>query len=401
MAYVLTPTETTDQTEEPRRAPTPGAPSQPPREAFVRSPTVLTRWLKRFRRIVRPFRRPLPPKELIIFASQLSIMAETGTSLIESLEALHEQTTNPRLRDALSAIRTEVKSGQMLSAAMGRHRDVFPETVVSLVSVGESGGFLEQMLDRISNLLAKQAELRSTVRSAFTYPLVLAGFCVLVVGFMLTFILPKFVDIFEDMGAALPIPTRLLLATVDVLTTRWMFILPTILVLGVAAAVFFSRGAGRRLVDHWLLSLPAVGPFIQNVIVSRLMRSVGELLHTGVPLLEALEVSKPLLGNVLFREMIDRVEASITAGKTLSGPIGESGLVPATVEQMIRTGESTGTLSTTMIKIADFYDNRTKVQAKDLTTLLEPLMIFLVGGIVAFVVLSLLLPIFRMSSAVH
>ena len=180
-----------------------------------------------------------------------------------------------------------------------------------------------------------------------------------------------------------------------------MFILPAILALGIAAAVFFHRAAGRRLLDRWLLSLPAVGPFIQNVIVARFMRSVGELLHTGVPLLEALKVSKPLVGNVHFREMIDRVEASITAGKTLSGPIGESGLVPPTVEQMIRTGESTGSLSTTMIKIADFYDDRAKVQAKDLTTLLEPLMIFLVGGIVAFVVLSLLLPIFRMSSVVH
>ncbi len=401
MAYVLTPTETETRVaeERSRKTPEPGAPSRHPDRAPGGS--FLVGVQRRIRRLARRFRRPLPPKELILFASQMSIMAETGTSLIESLDALQEQATHPRLRRALRSVRSEVKGGQMLSAAMARHGDVFPETVTSLVAVGESGGFLEDMLERISNILGKQAELRSTVRSAFTYPLVLAGFCVLVVTFMMVFILPKFVTIFADMEAALPVPTRLLLGTVHLFATRWMIIVPAVLVLGSGLIVFFGREKGRRLIDRWLLSLPGVGPFMRNVIVSRLMRSVGELLHTGVPLLEALKVSKPLVGNALFRDMIDDVIANITAGKTLSAPLRESGLVPPTVEQMIRTGESSGGLSTTMIKIADFYDERSRVQAKDLTTILEPAMIFLVGGIVAFVVLSLLLPIFKMSSVVH
>jgi len=319
VAYVLAPDKTAEQSagEKIQAASDqqPQPPSVPGRSGH--SPELLARVLGRIHALTRLFRRPLPPKELILFASQLSIMAETGTSLVESLEALDEQATNTRLQKALSSIRAEVKSGQTFSAAMGRHNDVFPDIMVSLISIGESGGFLEQMLNRMSNILAKQAELRSTVRSAFTYPMVLAGFCVLVVGFMMAFILPKFVNIFADMEASLPAPTRLLLGTVDLMAARWMIIVPSALALGIGMFVFFSLPSGRRLSDRWILSLPAVGPFIRNVIVSRLMRSVGELLHTGVPLLDALRVSKPLLGNTLYSDMIGRVETSITAGKTL------------------------------------------------------------------------------------
>jgi type IV pilus assembly protein PilC len=406
MAYVLTPSkDDAPAAEAVREVAAPAA--QPaedvqPAEGFRAFVAV---WAARIqavaKRLVKLTRRPLPPKELILFSSQLSIMIETGTALVSCLEALEVQAANQRLRRALASMRVDIKSGQMFSTAMGRHRDVFPETMISMVAIGESGGFLDQMLERMSTILEKQAELRSTIRAAFTYPLVLAGFCVLVVGFMMAFILPRFVSIFADMQAALPLPTRMLLGSVDFLKTWWMVLIPGTVVVVTSLVFFFNRRTGRRLLDRWLLSIPVAGGFIQNVVVARLMRCVGEMLHAGVPLLEALQVSRPLVGNSLFQDMIRQVEASITSGKTLSAPIGESGLVPATVQQMLHTGESTGTLADTMVKIADFYDARAKAQAKDLTVILEPAMIFLVGGIVGFVVLSLLLPVFKISSAMH
>ncbi|MCK4548401.1 MAG: type II secretion system F family protein [Candidatus Eisenbacteria sp.] len=407
MAYVLTSQKPEAGSEE-KASPRPYPPT-PTRSAPAQDESPgqwnLRPWIAKIEilvnRCTRLLQRPLPPKELILFTSQLSIMTATGTALISSLEALEAQTTHSRLRRALGEVIADIKSGQMLSTAMGRHLDVFPETIVSMMAIGESGGFLDQMLDRMSTILGKQAELRSTVRSAFTYPLVLALFCVLVVGFMMAFILPRFISIFEDMEAVLPLPTRVLLGSVDFLKYNWMFVLPAVVATAAGLIVLFSSTPGRRFLDRWILSIPVVGSFIRNVVVARLMRSVGEMLDAGVPLLEALQVSKPILGNVLFRDMIERVEGSIISGKTLSGPIGESGLVPPTVQQMLQTGESTGALAITMIKIADFYDARSKAQAKDLTTILEPTMIFVVGGIVGFVVISLLLPVFKMSSVMH
>lgn len=408
MAYVLTPKKDAPPREgKPDGAgdrrpgalsdlPSPDVPKAERRPDALR--TNIRSLLRHLRRLVRG---PLPPKELILFTSQLAIMVETGTALVASLEGLEAQTTNPRLRRALAAVRRDVKSGQMLSNAMGRHLDVFPETLVSMIAIGESGGFLGTMLERVTVLLTKQAALRSTLRSAFTYPLILAGFCVLVVAFMVVFILPKFTSIFADMEAALPAPTRVLLASVGFLTARWMLLLPAAVILAVGVVIFFRTKRGHRLLDRALVSLPVAGTLIRNIAISRLLRSVGQLMQAGVPLLEALEVSKPFVGNVLFRELVDRMEESVTEGKTLSAPVGECDLVPPTVYQMLLTGESTGALATIMNKVADFYDARASSQAKDLTTILEPLMIFTVGGIVAFVVISLLLPIFRMSSLVH
>jgi len=406
MAYVLTPRETE---KVPREQAARGArghrPASSPGVAEDHSrPDRPRRWggiVGRLSTLLRLFRRPLPAKDLILFSSQLGIMIETGTSLVAGLEALEAQTTNGRLRRALTAVRIDVMGGQMLSTAMGRHLDVFPETLVGMIAIGESGGVLDRMLDRLTTILEKQAEMRSTIRSALSYPLILAAFCVLVVGFMVAFILPRFVDIFADMEAVLPAPTRLLLTTVDVLGARWMFIVPGAAASIVLVLAFLRTSTGRRLLDRGLLSFPMIGPLVRHVSISRLLRSVGELMQAGVPLLDAIQVSGPFVGNVLYRDLVGRVEQSIVSGNTFSGPIGESDLVPATVHQMLQTGEQTGALATTMVRAADFYDRRATVQAKTLTTVLEPLMIFLVGGIVAFVVISLLLPIFRMSSVVH
>jgi type IV pilus assembly protein PilC len=343
------------------------------------------------------FARRVGRGEIIYTTSQLAIMVETGVALSAALEGVAAQEENPTWKRILEEVRASVEEGQDFSAVLGRYPKLFDKTYISLVKASESTGTLGPMLDRIALYLRKELETRQKVRAAMAYPCVMMVLAVAVTVFLLTYVLPKFTPLFTRKGMQLPKPTLVMMALSDALIGYWYLWLA-----GLAAAVLgivFGRRTepGRKAWDWLKINLPLVGPMVRKVALSRSVRTLGTLLKSGVPMLDALQMSASVSGNWFYERHWRRVAEEVTGGATVHSALNGNPLFPRVLVQMIASGESTGKLDVVLERVSNHYDQEVESALKTVTSLLEPLLITVMGAVVGGIGLALLLPIFQLS----
>jgi type IV pilus assembly protein PilC len=339
-------------------------------------------------------------KDLTVFTRQLATMINAGLTIIASLTILQAQTTNQRLREILGKVRGDVEGGLSLSDALGAHPEAFNQLYVNMVRAGETGGALDDVLGRLSGFLEKELALRQKVKSAMVYPILIASAAMGIVSFIVFFILPKFVTVFQDLNVPLPLPTRFLIF-VTIMSQRYWYVFLLVLIVALYGFRYYiGTPNGRRWFDGFKLRVPMFGPISRNVLMARFSRTLGTLIHSGVPILHGLEVVSKATNNVVLIRALDAVRTSIREGETISAPLQASGIFPAMVVQMVAVGERTGALDTMLSKVADFYDTEVEYAVTALTSVLEPALIMVMGGIVGFIVISFYLPLFTLVGAI-
>ncbi|MCA9771305.1 MAG: type II secretion system F family protein [Myxococcales bacterium] len=350
--------------------------------------------------LARIRRGSVPLPDLVFFTTQLAIMIETGSHLGLCLSALEEQTQNRTLRAALRRVRDEVQEGRMFSAALSRFPHIFDGVYVSMVRAGEAGAALDQMLGRLVEVLEKRENLSASFKSAMRYPMVLLAISGLVMIVLVTFLLPKFKSIFVGMGAVLPLPTRILMGLGDVVLGYWYLIAAALAGLALGASALYRLPVVRRQVDRQVLKLPGYGPLKTSVNNALILRLMGVLMDSGVPMLDAIRVARGASANTCYVELLDSVIERVSTGGGFASSLSETDLIPAITKQMIRTGESSGMLGRVLTKIADYNDRALDLKLQGLSKVIEPVMIVFMGGLVGFVAMSLLLPVFKLSTTV-
>ncbi len=343
----------------------------------------------------------VPPKEIIFFADQLSLLLSTGTPLNKSIEIISFQVRNNEFRRILQDLVRDIEDGRLLSQSMSRYPGVFSSVYISMIMAGESGGFLKDMLEQIVSLETKNQEFLSTVKAALYYPVFLSMFAVSVVLFIVVYVFPKFGSMFEEVYDSLPVTTKILMASSKFLISYWYLIIILLALLWYAVFKFISGEKGRMYVDTVKLRIPVLKDFFIKLYVSRLMRTLGALVNGNVPLLDSLSISSGVVGNKVFAEIVARISRSVEDGKTISQPVSESPYFPETVKQMISTAEDTGTLDKVMPRLADYYDKDIERSLKRITTVIEPVLLVVMGGVIGVIVISLILPIFKLTKSIH
>jgi type II secretory pathway component PulF len=341
------------------------------------------------------------PKDLLLFYTQITILIESGTSVPLGLEALEKQMPNGVLKQIIGDLKLLVREGKMLSDAMGKYPKIFSPVYVGMIRAGESGGFLPKVLERIVVLQEQNNELRGILSSAFAYPALLMMVSLGVIFFMLTFILPKFIDVYAGAGVSLPIITRLLLAVYMLLASYWFLCVPLLGGLLWAGVRYLGSARGRILVDNLLVDVPLIRSLFRLVYLERLLRTLGILLDSGVPIYDAIILTRNTLGNSRYVQLMTVVLNNVSEGQGLAASFNQSELIPPTVRQMIQTGEAAGALGTVMSRVANFYYERIREQMRLLTRLIEPVMTLLMGGIVGVVALALVLPILQLARTIN
>ncbi len=335
-------------------------------------------------------------ENLLLFYIELSNMVSSGMTLLHSLQTLSDQAKNHKLKEVLGDLARNVESGNNFSNSLSRHHKTFPSIFVSMARVGEATGKLDTILLRYAAFSESQEELRQKVRNAFLYPTILLVAGIAAILFIVTFVIPQFSEIFLRAGVRLPAPTLLLYHVGLNLKQRWF-----LLALGAfgiwAGLTLYSRSrSGRFLIDRWKLKLPVAGELYKKTSISRFTRTLGILSGSGVPILQALDIAKDVVDNVFLSGVIANVRLAVERGERIAEPLKVSGQFPPDVVQMISVGEETGNLDGMLTKISDFYDMSIGYSVKRLTTLLETLFLMVMGGMVALIMASLLLPIFDM-----
>jgi len=339
-------------------------------------------------------------RDLSIMTRQLATMVSSGVTILRTLYVLEEQTESKLLKHALVEIRKSVEAGLPLSDALARHPKIFSPLYVSMVRSGEAGGLLESALQRTADQLEKEDALRRQVRAAMVYPVVVS-FAIAVLLALVAFIVPVFAKVFKDFGGKLPALTKFTVGLSDFITSKWY------LVIVIVAAVLWSFFAwkrsswGRPQWDRFRLRIPLrIGEVVQKVALARWSRTLSALVSAGVPILQAIEVTGKTAGNKVVENAMDSVHESVKRGGTISAPLKEVSVFPAMVVHMVGVGEETGALDTMLTKIADFYEDEVSAAIKALTSILEPVMIILIGGIVGFIVISMYLPLFKVYDSI-
>lgn len=346
-------------------------------------------------------RTGISQQEIQVFTRQLATLVGTGIPLIQSLENVSNQTNNKRFKSSLMEIISLLRNGASLSVSLSRYPKIFSNLYISLVRVGETGGILDQVLKRLADLSTQEIDLRSRLRSALIYPAVLAGISFLIVNFVLIAVLPRFVTIFDASQAQLPLPTRILMLVSGFLSNYWWLLSIGTIFLIFGSYRFYHSTAGKVLVDHSVLKIPLFGPLILKVMVCQMARSIAALTKCGITVMEALTVVESTVSNVVIKKVIANVRTAISRGQNLTEPFQASGLFPPMVIQLIDTGERSGKLGEMFDEIANFYEPEIDYTVRNLTSLLEPVMLLGMGLVVAFIALSVLLPIFNLISIIR
>jgi type IV pilus assembly protein PilC len=348
-----------------------------------------------------PFLNRIKAEDLTVFTRQLSTMVSSGMTILRALYVLEAQTENKKLRETLVAVRRDVEAGLSLSDAFQRHPKVFSPLFVAMTRAGETGGVLEEALVRVADQLEKDDALRRQVKSAMVYPGVVLTFALLVLTALIVWLVPVFAGVFETFDGELPTITKFTVALSDAMVARWY-----VFILGIVGGIVAFRRwkateAGRGQWDAFRLKIPAkIGDIVQKVALARWSRTLSALTTAGVPLLQALEITGQTAGNrVVEKAMADVIE-SVKRGGTIAEPLKDVAVFPSMVVHMIGVGEETGALDHMLSKIADFYEDQVAAAVKALTSILEPLMLVLVGGIVGFIVISMYLPMFKVYDSI-
>jgi len=335
--------------------------------------------------------------ELTIMTRQLATMVDSGMTILRSLYVLEAQTENELLQKAIVAIRKDVEAGLPLSESMSRHPKIFSPLFVAMTEAGETGGVLDRALLRVADQLEKEESLRRQVKAAMAYPAVVIGFSLVVVLALVAFLIPVFIGVFEQFGGAeLPTVTKITVGASNILTGYWYILFGVTALLVTAFRRWKVSERGRPQWDRFRLRIPfGIGMIVQKIALARWSRTLSALMSAGVPLLLALEITGRTAGNAVIEEAMAEVIASVRNGGTISGPLKDSPVFPGMVTHMLGVGEETGALDTMLSKVADFYEDQVEAAVKSLTSILEPVMIVVVGGMVGFIVISMYLPLFK------
>ncbi len=345
------------------------------------------------------FKPKAKSKDVTIFTRQFATMINAGLPLVKCLDILTRQTENPVLAEVIADVQHEVEMGRSLSEALAKHPEVFKDLYVSMVKAGEIGGVLDDVLMRVANTLESEQEIRRKIKSAMTYPVVMFGISILLLAVMLLFIVPAFQGMFSKMGAKMPALTKAVVGLSHLLAS-WKGAL-IVVALGFAVWGFrkwIKTETGRRRFDAFKLKMPAVGPLFHKLAMSRFSRTLGTLVSSGVPILQALEITSSTVGNKIVGDQVDNVRAGVKEGDSIARPLGQSSVFPPMVTQMLAIGEETGALDTMLNKVADFYDAEVAASVESLTSILEPILIVGLGATVGLIVISLYMPIFSLIS---
>src|SRR5512138_1401149 len=339
-------------------------------------------------------------KDILVFTRQFSVMIDAGLPLVQALDILGTQSDNAAFRKVLLAVKARVEAGSTFADALSEHPKVFDELFVQLVRAGEIGGILDTILQRLGAYIEKNAKLARRVKGAMVYPSIVLFVAVGVTIVLLVFVTPTFEKMFKDFGGAMPAPTQFLINISHVLITYWWLLVGVPVALAVAFKAFVSNPRGRELWDAFALKTPLFGPLVRKIAVARFTRTLGTMLSSGVPILDALQIVAKSAGNKVVEKSIMFVRAKISEGKNMASPLADTKVFPPMVVQMIGVGEATGAMDQMLGKIADFYDDEVDVAVGAITSMIEPLMMVFLGGTVGFFMIAMYLPIFTMASSV-
>ena len=338
------------------------------------------------------------PKDVMNFTNQLAVMIKAGINIRSAIEGVGEQVDNQKFKAIIGEIKSDVECGQPFSEALAKHPKVFSPLYVNMVRASELSGNFGHMLERISQFLSQQHETRSMIRGAMIYPIILAVMAVATTIVMLTFVLPRFAALFDGKEHLLPKPTKALMATSDFLRTKWYTLVGG---LGILAGAFIygkHTPKGRVFLDRLKLRVPLFQRMFHAMYITRGLQTMGELINAGVPMLETLQITADVSGNQLYKNMWQRVHLSVQQGSKISQPLMEDNLLPRNVINMVSAGEQSGRLGAVLRDVAEFYGKELRATIKSVTSMIEPIMIVAMGVIVGFIAMSIILPVFKMSS---
>lgn len=346
------------------------------------------------------FQPKVTTKDIVIFTRQLSTMIDAGLPLIQGLDVLAGQQENPTFKKMLLDIKVDVESGSTFANALQKYPKYFDRLFCNMVAAGEMGGILDNVLRRLAAYMEKAQALKAKVKGAMTYPAIVLFIAFAVLAIILIFVIPTFAKMFAEFGHALPAPTQMVINLSNFMQSYFLVIIMGLVGLSFLFKKYYNTDSGRLVVDRLLLKVPIFGTLIRKVAVAKFTRTLGTLITSGVPIIEALNVAGATAGNKIIENAILNVRSGISEGRPIAEPLAESTVFPGMVVQMIAVGEATGALDAMLNKIADFYDNEVDTAVDALTSMLEPLMIVFLGGTVGTIIIAMYLPIFEMAGAV-
>jgi type IV pilus assembly protein PilC len=340
------------------------------------------------------------PKDVAIFARQFATMINAGLSLTKCLSILGQQTESANLREIIGQLGKDVEAGQSLSDSLGKHPKVFPPIFVNMVRAGETGGVLDEVLQRVADHFESELALKAKVKSAMTYPIAMGGLVLVVLAAMMIFVVPTFEKMFADMGGTLPLITQLLVNASHLVASIWGLVMLVAIFAVIFTFRWWSHGPGKTTWDAAKLGMPVFGSMVRKIALARFCRTFGTLVSAGVPILTALDIVADTSGNNIVAAAVRHARSAIKEGETIAKPLAESKVFPSMVVQMIGVGEETGALDSMLNKVADFYDEEVSTATDGLTSLIEPLMMASLGVIVGGMVVALYLPMFQVITLV-
>jgi type IV pilus assembly protein PilC len=347
------------------------------------------------------FAKKVPLSDLAVMSRQLATMVGAGLSLLRALTILTDQTESKTLSQTLDVVRTAVERGSSLSEAVSRHPQTFPPMMIHLIRAGETGGFLDKSLESVASTFEADVKLRATIKSAMTYPVIVLIMALVSVVAMLIFIVPIFKKMFADLGGSLPVPTQILVNVSE----NMIWIGPLLVVGFIAFTIWWRRNGHtdrvRAVVDPWRLKLPVFGLLMRKVAIARFSRNFATMTGAGVPILQSLDIVGQTSGNWVIEQALRRVQESVRSGRSIAEPLALEPVFPPMVTQMIAVGEDSGSMETMLNKIADFYDDEVQSTTEALTSLIEPLMIGVIGVIIGGMIVALYMPMFTIYNQIH
>jgi type IV pilus assembly protein PilC len=336
------------------------------------------------------------PKDIAVFTRQFSVMIDAGVPLVQCIELLADTQDNPKFKAALKAVQVDVESGNSLAAAMKNHPKVFDDLYTNMVAAGEAGGILDTIFQRLSIYIEKNVKLKRAVQSALVYPIAVVVIASGVISLILWKVVPMFTELFNSMGAALPLPTRIVIGTSKFIISYGIFIIIGLVLLAFLLKSYYGTPKGRYMIDGLTLKAPVFGPLMRKIAVARFTQTMATLIASGVPILDCLEITATTSGNAIIEEAILNVKKAISEGRTIVEPLKASGVFPSMVVSMIGVGEQAGALEIMLTKIAAFYEEEVDASVGDLMTALEPMIIVVLGTTVGGIVISMYMPIFSL-----
>jgi len=337
-------------------------------------------------------------KDLAIFTRQFSVMIDAGLPLVQCLEILGNQQADKGFQKIISMVRADVEQGATLQTALSKHPKAFSDLYVNMVGAGETGGILDVILQRLSGYIEKSVKLTAKVKSAMMYPVTVIIIAIVVVAIIMIKVVPVFSSLYEGMGSKLPFPTRICMGLSNVLVNYSLVVVIFIAIIVVGFRFYNKTTSGRLQIDSTLLKMPVIGDLLRKVAVARFCRTLGTLISSGVPILEGMDITARTSGNMVIQNAILKAKDAVEQGRNISTPLAETKVFPPMVVQMVGVGEATGALDAMLAKVADFYEDEVDNAVSALTSLMEPLIIAVLGGIIGFIVVAMYMPIFGLAN---